>query len=476
MTIWSAILAECCKKWTISKRRRLLVAMGSISKREIMKSFINTVLDGWHNLKVWQKFVCIVLICLAVSCIILATLETVRIFIIHKVETQVVHRSLNILHWSRWLKKFGILSLLLVASFFALVIKAENVACLLKRKAVEASNFVVLVAKQNRRLLPYILSAIPLLATITRAVSSAITWDEAVTYMDFALPLSRNIGRLFRMFEHSIANNHLLNTFLIAAIDRITQVHYNECLIRLPAIMFACLFYYALARYREQNKICWAEFALLGFSYYLNEFMGLARGYGMSACLVFIALVQFKKYIATSSLKRFWATCFVLLLSAFANTVSLLVFCALGLVALFILIRRGELLQLIKQNTGYVAVCVFLLFITLRYHFNAINTTGDKSLYSVHAVDFVFYVREYLFLATHLSTFPIPLLYIIAVLFIVVSVYCAIVILQRPSGGGHSLSHLFCILYCYTRLEGYSNMALYSNVFFCHHTRLLLWA
>lgn len=91
---------------------------------------------------------------------------------------------------------------------------------------------------------------------IVRAIVSAITYDEAYTYMRYALPLCDKFSVSFitSLYNNCLLNNHWLNTFLIALVARISRVRYNE-------------------------------------------FMGLARGYGMCTCIVFLALIMFKRYI-----------------------------------------------------------------------------------------------------------------------------------------------------------------------------------
>lgn len=297
--------------------------------------------------------------------------------------------------------------------------------------------------------LPYIIVAVPMAVMIVRAIVSAITFDEAYTYINYALPLCDKFSAAFiaDLYNNCVLNNHWLNTFLIALVARISGVRYNEFIVRLPAIIFGVMYYLVIARCKEKDEINWAEFIMLCFSYYLNEFMGLARGYGMCTCIVFLALIMFKRYLKNSSFRQLWACCFLFILSAYANTVSLLIFFSAGAVAIAVLVRRGKLLQFIKASPRKIDACIVLLFVILYYHFRVSNVSKGLPVYATRDVNFIFYVREYLFLMTHYTKYPVPFLYVVAVGILVL--FAVQVIVKRGRGCYFSIALMIHVVMLY---------------------------
>ena len=70
-----------------------------------------------------------------------------------------------------------------------------------------------------------IISTMILGSILIRAATTAITWDEAYTYVAYAKNF--NINQLIDI-RSNLANNHILNTILIAILDGICNLPYNE--------------------------------------------------------------------------------------------------------------------------------------------------------------------------------------------------------------------------------------------------------
>ncbi len=143
-----------------------------------------------------------------------------------------------------------------------------------------------------------------------------ITYDEAYTYL--------NLGRwqdAYKIFLFRIANNHVLNSMLM--VFTTVGFPYNPVAIRLPALI-AALLYLGLAiaasqRYRASLLV----FSLLVGNYFIFHFMGLARGYGMSATLILAAYLIWKDEhkLPQSDL----VICYLLIAAFYANFVALVV-------------------------------------------------------------------------------------------------------------------------------------------------------
>lgn len=84
---------------------------------------------------------------------------------------------------------------------------------------------------------------------IIRAHYMMITLDEAHTYIDYVTEFRfGNIGEFLQNYDGR-ANNHLLNTVLMWVIDRLSGIHYDEFVLRLPNICFGvgyCIFCFIL--------------------------------------------------------------------------------------------------------------------------------------------------------------------------------------------------------------------------------------
>ena len=91
-------------------------------------------------------------------------------------------------------------------------------------------------------------------------------------------------------FNFSIANNHPLNTVLILAFTFFTRLYFNELVIRLPNLLFYALYLIVAVKFSACFKNRILAFSLLAFNYYLSEYFGLARGYGIAAALVLTGL------------------------------------------------------------------------------------------------------------------------------------------------------------------------------------------
>ncbi|MBM5796600.1 MAG: hypothetical protein FJ060_00270 [Cyanobacteria bacterium K_Offshore_0m_m2_072] len=118
-----------------------------------------------------------------------------------------------------------------------------------------------------------------------RALSMPIQGDEAGTYLRHATDGFEGL------FDLSTANNHFLNTLLIALAT--AKVSFSEAAITIPVVLtYAWFFlYYVSLRFcfsRWTDRLLFSSLSLL--PYYINEYASMARGYIMSACFACAAL------------------------------------------------------------------------------------------------------------------------------------------------------------------------------------------
>jgi hypothetical protein len=175
------------------------------------------------------------------------------------------------------------------------------------------------------------------LIALFRAANTGITYDEAFTYLSYVLP-----DMFYSFTKNQLLNNHLLNSFFIRVIMFLSQSKYNELLIRFPNLIFYCIyiiFSYLLAK-QYRNKFF--AFTLFISNYYLNEFFGLARGYGMACACMTGACYFFEKWKSVYINKKNDSVPFLLFLF----------FCSLG--------------ALSNSITLYISLC-FMILVNFKY-------------------------------------------------------------------------------------------------------------
>ncbi|MDR1317476.1 MAG: hypothetical protein LBK13_11455 [Spirochaetales bacterium] len=158
-----------------------------------------------------------------------------------------------------------------------------------------------------------------LMVCVSRAANTGITYDEASTYFDLVYP-----GILEALMRSQYLNNHILNSLLIRFVCFITQTKFNEFFIRLPSILSYCVYIIFAYRIARKSNFQYFIFILFIANYYLNEFFGLARGYGMAAACILAALYYFENWKKNTD-NAFFFHCFMIWcsLAALANGIAL---------------------------------------------------------------------------------------------------------------------------------------------------------
>lgn len=208
---------------------------------------------------------------------------------------------------------------------------------------------------------------------VVRAAISGITYDEAFTYLAYARPLMDlpTIGMVESIFWGCVANNHWLNTFLISIVCGISGIQYSEFLIRLPAIIFGCTYLCVNLICYKRRKIDGYQFVLLSFCYYLQEFFGLARGYGMATALVLWGILIFEEWLNEKCCKHWLLILSIgmFIASAYANSVTLVVCFCIGIMMLYRLISSKQLLPFLKKCWPVLIVYAGASLVIVKFHF-----------------------------------------------------------------------------------------------------------
>lgn len=225
-----------------------------------------------------------------------------------------------------------------------------------------------------------------LFCIIIRAHYSAITLDEAHTYIDYVTKFRFGDIQGFLQDYDGRANNHLLNTAFMWMTDRLSGIHYDEFMVRFPNVCFGigyCVFCFILFYKKEIPTFL---FSILMLNSSINGSFALGRGYGMATFLSLLAIYFVKCYVASgysmySQLS--WAICFFTLAEA-ANTVVLLLTASTAILLFIIMVKRKILLTYLKQAWPVLVPLGIFNLLLLMYHFYVSADGEGKELASFH--------------------------------------------------------------------------------------------
>ena len=239
--------------------------------------------------------------------------------------------------------------------------------------------------RRARSAVPYFTAAFlaaVFLLTAYRAFSTNITDDEASTYIFYARPYRLfSVSWLRHMYTTCIANNHWLNTALIHIADLFFPP-YSEAAVRLPNLAaFAVYLAAAFAGWRRK-RYGLPVLAFLVSNYYLNEFYGLGRGYGLSHTFLFLALLSAGEWRRRKEAPDRCLLLMLLFLSlaSMSNTVALLAYPAIGITVLGLLARRRDLAGYLRRHV--LSTLLFAAFTLLMAGYHLGVSARDRALYT----------------------------------------------------------------------------------------------
>lgn len=228
-----------------------------------------------------------------------------------------------------------------------------------------------------------------------RAAITGITYDEAFTYLAYARPLmdSPTISMLGSIFWGSVANNHWLNTFLIALVCGTLKIQYSEFLIRLPSVIMGCAYLGLVLWEFCKGRFTGIQYAVLTFCYYAAEFFGLARGYGMATMLVLGGILLYNRWKMGKYEKHYLLllSVGVFILSAYANSVTLAICFCMGIVMAEHLILERKLIPFIRKCWPVLIVYAGAGLVIVKYHFRVSGegmplwASSGSSIYGIMA-------------------------------------------------------------------------------------------
>jgi hypothetical protein len=191
-----------------------------------------------------------------------------------------------------------------------------------------------------------------LMTAVSRAANTGMTRDEATMCFDVVFP-----GIVEALMRSQYLNNHILDALLIRMTLFITHTRFNEFFIRLPSLVFYGVYIFCAYRVAKEKNHPYLVFLLFIANYYLNEFSGLARGYGMATACMAAALYVFDKWKGDVDNKQLFR-CFMIWcsLGALANGIALYtIFCMLTVI---VVKYRKNIARL--SNLPYFLVFLFV--------------------------------------------------------------------------------------------------------------------
>ncbi|MES2680237.1 MAG: hypothetical protein V4635_10145 [Bacteroidota bacterium] len=189
---------------------------------------------------------------------------------------------------------------------------------------------------------------------LLRALNLSFTYDEC---------LSLRIVNGDKALE-ATANNHLLNTFLMALCSKVFGD--NEISLRLPnvlAFVVYCLSAIGILKEQKNNLFYLFGISLLFFNLYLLDFFSLARGYGLSMGFMMGALYFLLKPSTGTYLSNFIKAMLCSSLALFSNLALLNFYLAVFFLFVFAYLRisRKDKNHSFKQHGRFMLMCLLAL-------------------------------------------------------------------------------------------------------------------
>ena len=197
---------------------------------------------------------------------------------------------------------------------------------------------------------------------VFKAKNTEITVDEAYSFLNYSY-----VGDYLNI---GIANNHILNSYLIYLFQ---NIGYSELILRLPNVLFGLIYLLVVFQISKRTKNYIFSSALLLLNPYLIDFFSIARGYGISTSLIFLALYLYASFKENSLI---WPIILLSIstLSYHVSVVYLITFWFFNLKEIF---TNEKKLLAFFINVMVVATSVVNIYILF------LVTAIDKPLYGV---------------------------------------------------------------------------------------------
>ena len=217
--------------------------------------------------------------------------------------------------------------------------------------------------KNNQR---YVISTLIFIGFSTfifyKAFITEITVDEAYSFLNYSYVENvLNIG---------IANNHLLNSYLVSLFQ---NFGYSEIFLRLPNVIFGWIYIALVINVSLKSKNYLLSLFLLILNPYVIDFFSISRGYGITTSLIFLSIysyLYFKNY-------NLYFSIFFLIIATTSYHVAVI------FLIVFYLVNIKDLYQL----RGRLSFLIVSFLVSLASYWNIrvlfFITSFEKPLYGV---------------------------------------------------------------------------------------------
>ena len=217
--------------------------------------------------------------------------------------------------------------------------------------------------KNNQR---YVISTLIFIGFSTfifyKAFITEITVDEAYSFLNYSYVENvLNIG---------IANNHLLNSYLVTLFQ---NFGYSEIFLRLPNVIFGWIYIALVINVSLKSKNYLLSLFLLILNPYVIDFFSISRGYGITTSLIFLSIysyLYFKNY-------NLYFSIFFLIIATTSYHVAVI------FLIVFYLVNIKDLYQL----RGRLSFLIVSFLVSLASYWNIrvlfFITSFEKPLYGV---------------------------------------------------------------------------------------------
>lgn len=220
--------------------------------------------------------------------------------------------------------------------------------------------------KNNQR---YVISTLIFIGFSTfifyKAFITEITVDEAYSFLNYSYVENvLNIG---------IANNHLLNSYLVTLFQ---NFGYSEIFLRLPNVIFGWIYIALVINVSLKSKNYLLSLFLLILNPYVIDFFSISRGYGITTSLIFLSIysyLYFKNY-------NLYFSIFFLIIATTSYHVAVV------FLILFYVVNIKDLYQL-KGKVSFLIVS-FLVSLVSYWNIRVLFfiTSFEKPLYGVQSL------------------------------------------------------------------------------------------
>ena len=195
-----------------------------------------------------------------------------------------------------------------------------------------------------------------------KAFITEITVDEAYSFLNYSYVENvLNIG---------IANNHLLNSYLVTLFQ---NFGYSEIFLRLPNVIFGWIYIALVINVSLKSKNYLLSLFLLILNPYVIDFFSISRGYGITTSLIFLSIysyLYFKNY-------NLYFSIFFLIIATTSYHVAVI------FLIVFYLVNIKDLYQL----RGRLSFLIVSFLVSLASYWNIrvlfFITSFEKPLYGV---------------------------------------------------------------------------------------------